>query len=325
MNVYESILDTIGNTPLVNLNRIFESTGATILAKCEFLNPGGSIKDRIGLQIIEDAERKGLLKPGSIIVEGTSGNTGIGLAMAASLKGYKAILVMPDKMSEEKVSILEAFGADVVITPTNVEHDDPRSYISVSHKIVKETPNAIFADQFFNPTNPQTHYKTTGPEIWNATSGKITHFVAGIGTGGTISGTGKYLKEMNPEIKIIGVDPFGSVYHDNYYSKENITPFSYLIEGIGEDVLPGTLDFEQIDRILQVNDADSFHMTKRLVKEEGMFCGGSSGSAVCGVEMIQNDLSNEDIVVVILPDSGSRYQNKIYSDKWMKTNNFTTG
>jgi cystathionine beta-synthase len=323
MEVYNNILETIGNTPLVRLNSVASDLPCTILAKVEFFNPGGSVKDRIGLPIIEDAERSGRLKPGGTIVEATSGNTGVGLAIAAALKGYKTIFVMPDKMSQEKILLLRSFGARVVMTPTAVEPDDPRSYYKVSARLVEETPNAILANQYHNPVNPESHYVSTGPELWRQTDGKITHFVVGMGTGGTISGTGKYLKEQNPHIQVVGVDPIGSILYDLHRGKVGKAE-SYKIEGIGEDFLPSTTDLDVVDSIVQVNDRESFLMARRLVREEGMFVGGSCGSAVAGAIKYAraNNLTEDDIVVVILPDSGSRYLSKFLDDEWMKENGY---
>lgn len=324
---FNNILETIGNTPLVRLNHVTTSVGCTVLAKLEFMNPGGSIKDRIGLRMIEAAEKEGRLKPGGTIVEATSGNTGVGLAIAASLKGYKCVFVMPDKMSLEKVRLLRAFGARVVVTPTAVEPADPRSYYSVSKRIVAETPNSILANQYHNPMNPEAHYLTTGPEIWQQTGGMIKAFVTGMGTGGTISGTGRYLKEQNPGTKIIGVDPIGSLLYDTWrLGRVPDEPFlkTYKTEGIGEDFLPGTTDMRVIDEIVQVSDKESMLMTRRLVREEGIFCGGSSGSAVAGLlkSPIVQAYRPGDLVVVILPDSGSRYLSKIFDDEWMRENGF---
>ncbi len=320
--IHESILDTIGNTPLVKLKKVTRGYRPTILGKVEFFNPGGSVKDRIGITIVEDYERRGLLKPGGTIVEATSGNTGVGLAIAAAVKGYKTVFVMPDKMSEEKIRLLRAFGARVVITPTAVAPEDPRSYYNVSKQIVEETPGAVLANQYHNMVNPESHYFTTGPEIWKGTGGRITHFVTSLGTGGTISGTGKYLKEMNPDIKVIGVDPIGSLLHEYFYTGKLGDAFTYKVEGIGEDFVPGSTDFDYVDEIVQVNDKESFLMTRRLVREEGIFCGGSCGSAVAGALQVARDLTEDDLLVVLLPDSGSRYLSKIFNDDWMRENRY---
>jgi cystathionine beta-synthase len=322
--VRDNILETIGETPLVRLNSVVSDLPCPILAKVEFFNPGGSVKDRIGPPIIEDAERSGKLKPGGTIVEATSGNTGVGLAIAAAIKGYRCVFVMPDKMSQEKILLLRAFGARVVMTPTAVEPDDPRSYYSVARRLVEETPNAILANQYYNPVNPQSHYDMTGPEIWRQTAGKITHFVTGMGTGGTITGVGRYLKEQNPHIKVIGVDPVGSILYELHRSGRYTRAESYKVEGIGEDFLPGATDLSVIDTVVQVNDRESLLMTRRLVREEGIFCGGSSGSAVLGAIKYANEhnLSADDLVVVILPDSGSRYLSKVFDDDWMRENGF---
>ena len=324
IGVYDNILQTMGNTPLVRLNKVVDELTPNLWAKVEFFNPGGSVKDRIGTFIIEDAERSGQLKPGGTIVESTSGNTGVGLAIVAAIKGYKTVFVMPDKMSEEKIRLLRAFGARVVITPTAVEPEDPRSYYNVAKQIVADTPNAILANQYHNPANPQTHYETTGPEIWEQTGGKIDYFIAGLGTGGTISGVGRYLKEKNPDIKIIGVDPIGSLLHHYIKTGEMVDAYSYRVEGIGEDFLPSTMDFSVIDDSIQVDDRESFLMTRRLVREEGMFIGGSCGSAVAGaLKYIKQEQIGEDkIVVVLLPDSGSRYLSKVFNDDWMRENGY---
>ncbi len=324
----ENILQTVGQTPLVKLNSI--TAGActcTVLAKVEFFNPGGSVKDRIGLTIIEDAERRSLLRPGGTIVEATSGNTGAGLAIAAAVKGYKCVFVMPDKMSEEKVRFLRAFGARVIITPTAVTPDDPRSYYSVAKRIVGETPNSILANQYFNPANPEAHYHTTGPELWEQTAGQMDVFVAGMGTGGTITGVGRYLKEQNPNIKLVGVDILGSLLYDTWkLGRVPEEPFlkTYKIEGIGEDFVPGTLDLSLLDEVVQVDDRESFLTTRRLVREEGIFCGGSSGSAVAGLfkSQIVRSLPPGQIAVVLLPDSGNRYLSKVFDDNWMRENGF---
>lgn len=326
LRVYDDVVQAIGSTPLVRLNKVTRSVRASVFAKLEFLNPGGSIKDRIGLGMIEAAEREGRLKPGGTIVEGTSGNTGVGLAIAAAIRGYKCIFVMPDKMSEEKVRLLRAFGARVVITPTAVEPDDPRSYYSVSKRLSEETPNTILAGQYWNAANPEAHYRTTGPEIWTQTRGRIDYLVCGMGTGGTITGTGKYLKEQNPAVKVIGVDPIGSLLYDTFKAggklPEGAFPKVYKIEGIGEDFLPSALDLQYVDDVVQVGDREAFLMTRRLVREEGLFCGGSSGAAVVGAIQVARQLPEDKTVVVILPDSGSRYLSKIFNDDWMRENRF---
>ncbi len=324
--IKDSILDAIGNTPLVRLSKLARGVRPQVLVKVEFLNPGGSVKDRIGTAMIEAAEREGRLKPGGTIVEGTSGNTGVGLAIAAAIKGYKTIFVMPDKMSDEKIRLLRAFGARVVITPTAVEPDDPRSYYSVSRRLAEETPNAILAGQYWNPANPEAHYRSTGPELWRQTDGRISAFIAGMGTGGTISGTSRFLKEQNPNIRVVGVDPIGSLLHHYFYTRELGEAHGYKVEGVGEDFLPSTLDFDSIDDVVQVNDRESFTMTRRLVREEGLFCGGSCGLAVAGaLKWLRGNgshLTEEDVVVVLLPDSGARYLSKLFDDAWMRENGF---
>lgn len=324
MEVYDTILDAIGHTPLVRLHSVARDVSCDVLAKVEFFNPGGSVKDRIGPTIIADAEHSGRLKPGGTIVEATSGNTGVGLAIAAAVKGYKCIFVMPDKMSQEKIQLLRAFGARVVVTPTAVEPDDPRSYYSVARRLVEETPNAILANQYHNPINPQSHYDATGPEIWRQTAGRVTHFVAGMGTGGTISGVGRYLKEQDPAVQIIGVDPIGSILYELHRSGRHMRAESYKVEGIGEDFLPGTTDLAVIDAVVQVNDRESLLMTRRLVREEGMFVGGSCGAAVVGALKYarEHNLGPEAVMVVLLPDSGSRYLSKVFDDDWMRENGF---
>lgn len=320
--IYNSILETMGNTPLVRLNKVTRGIEAQIVAKVEFFNPGGSVKDRIGIQIIEDAEKDGLLKPGGTIVESTSGNTGVGLAIAAALRGYKTIFVLPDKMSQEKIQLLRAFGARVVITPTNVEPDDPRSYYSVARKIAQETPNAILANQYHNPSNPKTHELTTGPEIWEQTNGKIDVFVCGVGTGGTVSGVSRYLKSQNPNIQIVGVDPIGSLLHGHFKTGNLGQAHGYKIEGIGEDFLPSTYDYTALDEMIQVMDKESFLMTRQLVRDEGLFVGISSGSAVVGALKYarENQLGPDKLVVVLLPDTGARYLSKVFNDDWMREN-----
>ena len=323
-HILDSILGAMGNTPLVRLNRVSRGVACTIAAKVEYLNPGSSVKDRIGITIIEDAEQQGLLKPGGTIVESTSGNTGVGLAIAAAIKGYKTVFVMPDKMSDEKIRVLRAYGARVVVTPTNVEPDDPRSYYSVARQIVAETPNSILANQYHNPVNPRTHYETTGPEIWRQTAGKIDVFVTGIGTGGTITGVGRFLKQMNPKVQIVGVDPIGSILYDYFYTGQMTEANAYKVEGVGEDFIPSVYDFSVIDDIVKVNDKESFLMTRRLVREEGLFGGGSSGFAVAGALRYasERELDADKLVVVLLPDSGSRYLSKVFDDNWMRENRF---
>lgn len=322
--IYDNILETMGNTPLVRLNRVGRGLRCQLIAKVEYFNPGGSVKDRIGITIIEDAERQGQLKPGGTVVEATSGNTGVGLAIAAILKGYKTIFVMPDKMSEEKIRVLRAYGARVVVTPTNVEPDDPRSYYSVARRLVEETPNSILANQYHNPVNPQTHVDSTGPEIWRQTAGEMDVFVCGMGTGGTITGVARYLKSMNPKIQIVGVDPIGSILYDYFYTGKMSESHTYKIEGIGEDFIPSNYDFEVIDDMVRVNDKEAMLMTRRLVREEGIFAGVSSGAAIAGAirYAAERDLGPEKKVVVLLPDSGSRYLSKVFDDNWMRENRF---
>jgi cystathionine beta-synthase len=325
LRVHENILEAIGWTPLVRLNRVGRGLPCPLYAKLEFMNPGGSVKDRIGPTMIAEAEKSGRLKPGGTVVESTSGNTGLALAIACAIKGYKAVFVMPDKMSQEKIQLLRAFGAKVVITPTAVAPEDPKSYYSVANRIVEETPNAILANQYHNPENPHSHYLTTGPEIWEQTQGRVTDVVVGMGTGGTISGVGRYLKERNPQIRMIGVDPTGSILLETWqrgYVPDDVQATTYKVEGIGEDFLPSTLELSVIDEVLRVTDKDSFLWTRRLVKEEGIFGGGSSGSAVAAAVRYSQDLSPERLVVVILPDSGSRYLSKVFDDKWMRENGY---
>lgn len=322
--VFTNILETIGNTPLVQLNIVTGTLPCTVLAKVEFFNPGGSVKDRIGSAIIDDAEKKGLIKPGGTIIEATSGNTGVGLAIAAAIKGYRCVFVMPDKMSHEKILLLRAYGARVVVTPTAVEPDDPRSYYSVAQRLVEETPNSFLANQYHNPINPLAHFNSTGPEIWRQTAGKITHFVAGVGTGGTITGCARYLKEKNPDIQTIGVDPVGSILYELHHSGRYTEADGYKVEGIGEDFLPGTADLGMIDHMIQVTDRESFLMARRLVREEGILGGGSCGSAVAGALKFahQHQLGPDAVMVIILPDSGNRYLSKIFDDDWLRENGF---
>ena len=317
---YNNILETIGNTPMVKLNRITANVKATVLAKVEFFNPGNSVKDRMALKMIEDAEAAGLLKEGSTIIEGTSGNTGMGLAIAGIIKGYKCIFTTTDKQSKEKVDILKAMGAEVIVCPTNVEPEDPRSYYSVSKRLSEETPNSFYANQYDNLSNRKAHYESTGPEIWKQTEGKITHFVVGVGTGGTISGVGKYLKEQNPNVKIIGIDTYGSTlkaYHETGKIDEKEI-YSYITEGIGEDIIPANIDFGIIDRFIKVTDKDGAILTRDLAKMEGLFVGYSAGSAIKGVLEMADELTEEDVVVVLLHDHGSRYVGKVFNDDWMK-------
>lgn len=319
---YNSILEIIGNTPMLRLTRVAPDIKPTLLAKLEYLNPGGSVKDRIGITMIEDAEHRGLLKPGGTIIEGTSGNTGMGLALVAAMKGYKCIFTMPDKMSQEKIDLLRAFGAEVIVTPTAVEPEDPRSYHSVAVRLNREIPNSYFPNQYDNPSNPQAHYDTTGPEIWEQTSGSITHFVCGVGTGGTIVGAAKYLKEKNPKIKVIGVDPEGSIYADYFKTGKMPESHPYKVEGIGQDSMPKIMEFDDIDDVITVSDKESFLATRLLARKEGIFAGGSAGSAIYVALKVASSLSSNEVIVVIIPDHGSRYLSKLYNDNWMKDNQY---
>jgi len=324
MEYAKNILETIGNTPLVKLNNIIEDIDALVLAKVETFNPGNSIKDRMALKMVEDAEANGSLKPGGTIIEGTSGNTGMGLALVAIIKGYKLICVISDKQSKEKMDILRAVGAEVIVCPTNVEPEDPRSYYSVSKRLSEETPNSWYVNQYDNLSNSISHYEQTGPEIWKQTEGKITHFVVGVGTGGTISGVGKYLKEKNPDIKIWGVDAYGSVfkkYHETgVFDKNEIYP--YITEGIGEDILPKNVDFDVIDGFTKVTDKDAAVYTRKLAIEEGIFVGYSAGSAIKGVLQLNEHFKPTDVVVVLFHDHGSRYVGKVFNDDWMRERGF---
>lgn len=324
LNYYPDILGTLGKTPLVKLNRIAAGRKGHFLAKIESFNPGGSVKDRIGLAIVEAAERTGRLRPGGTIVEATSGNTGLGLAIAAAIKGYRGVFTMPDKMSQEKIRILRAFGAEVIITPTAVPHGSPDSYTEVAKRIARTTPNAILADQYFNPKNPEAHYKTTGPEIWHQSGGQVDYFVCGVGTGGTISGTGRYLKERNPAVRVAGVDPKGSVLGEYFYTRRYRPAVkTYKVEGIGQDWLPGTLDFGVIDDMVEVTDEEAFIMARRLTREEGIFAGGSAGAAVAAaLKYAEGRMTDGSLMVVLLPDSGERYLSKIYNDEWMAESGF---
>jgi len=317
-----NILETIGRTPLVKLNRLTKGLEATVLVKLEFMNPGGSSKDRIALSMVANAESSGNLKMGSSIVESTSGNTGFGLAMVAAVKGYQTIFAIPDKMSQEKIDALRAFGAEVIVTPTKVEPDDPRSYYSIAKRTAKETKDALYLDQLNNPANPEAHYRTTGPEIWEQTEGRVTHVVAGAGTGGTISGIGRFLKEVKPSVKMIAADPYGSVYHDYFKYGRMSDPHAYLVEGIGEDVVCDNVQFQYIDDIIQFDDRQAFVIARRLAREEGIFAGGSGGAAVHVALEVAKEAGPDDVVVAILPDSGSKYLSKLYNDQWMKDNGF---
>ncbi|MGB3909044.1 MAG: cystathionine beta-synthase [Pseudolysinimonas sp.] len=315
MKYAQTVLDLVGNTPLVKLNSVTDGIQATVLAKIEYLNPGGSSKDRIAARIIDAAEREGKLKPGGTIVEPTSGNTGIGLALVAQQRGYRCVFVLPDKVGEDKRNVLLAYGAEIVVTPTSVAPESPDSYYSVSDRLVKEIPGAFKPDQYSNPNGPLSHYETTGPEIWRDTDGKVTHYVAGVGTGGTISGAGKYLKEQNPDIRVIGADPEGSVYSGG-------TGRPYLVEGVGEDFWPTAYDPSVVDEIIASSDAESFEITRRLAREEGLLVGGSSGLAVSAALKAAKDLPADAVVVVLLPDGGRGYLGKVFNDKWMRSYGF---
>ena len=320
--IYANVLEAVGRTPLVRLNRVTRGLEPLIAAKLEFTNPGGSVKDRIALEMIEDAERRGLLKPGGTIVEGTSGNTGMGLAMAAAVKGYACICTMPDKMSQEKIDALRGLGAEVVVTPTAVAHDDPRSYHQVALRLSREIPGAWFPNQYDNPANPLSHYKTTAPEIWEQSEGKVTHVVIGVGTGGTITGVGRWFREHQPHVRNVGVDPVGSIFYDLYTTGHQPQTFPYKVEGVGQDVLPANVEFPVIDEMFVIDDKEAFNTTRHLAREEGIFAGGSSGMALAAALRMAPGLGPEHCVVVILPDSGSRYLSKLYNDNWMKENQF---
>ncbi|MGI8773619.1 MAG: cystathionine beta-synthase [Actinomycetota bacterium] len=315
MEFYESLLDAIGRTPLLNMSRLGKDLDCTLLGKLEMFNPGGSVKDRIGIRMIESAEREGLLKPGGTIVEPTSGNTGVGLAIAAVLKGYRCIFTMPDKMSQEKIDLLRSYGAEVVITPTAVPPDSPESYYSVANRLTEETSGAFQPNQYHNMNNPEAHYHSTGPEIWEQTDGRVTHLVVGVGTGGTVTGCGRYLKEQNPDVQVIGADPVGSVLTGG-------EPAPYLVEGIGKESVPDTLDPSIIDRWVRVSDRDSFLTARRITAEEGLLSGGSAGTAVWAALEVGKDLGPDDVMVVIIPDSGRNYLSKLYDAAWMRQNGF---
>ena len=325
---HQSIVDAIGSTPMVRLNSVIDDVPCTVVAKVEYFNPGASVKDRIGIAMIDAAEASGQLKPGGTIIEGTSGNTGAALAIAAVARGYRCIFTTTDKQSQEKLDVLRALGAEVIVCPTNVAPDDPKSYYSVARRLADEIPNSVYLNQYDHPANAQAHYETTGPEIWVQTEGRVTHLVSGAGTGGTISGSARYLKEQNPEIQIIGVDPFGSVYfkyfHTGEFDKNEIYP--YVTEGVGEDILAKNMDFKVLDDYVRVTDRDSMQMTRRLAREEGLFCGQSSGMAVAGAKRWLDahaaELSSDDVVVIILPDSGFRYLSKTFNDNWMRNHGF---
>lgn len=323
---YNSILETVGNTPLIKLNKISEGYTGTFLVKVEYFNPGHSIKDRIAIKMIDDAEKAGLIKPGGTIIEGTSGNTGMGLALVAVARGYKCVFTTTDKQSQSKVDLLRALGAEVIICPTNVEPEDPKSYYSVAERLSKEIPNSYYPNQYDNQSNTDAHYESTGPEIWEQTEGKVTHYVAGMGTGGTITGVAKFLKEQQPNVKVIGIDSVGSVYKKYFetgeFDKSEIKP--YLTEGIGEDIIPGAINFDYVDEVLQVGDKESALMTRRLAREEGLLVGWSCGSAVVGALEYakKHPLKEDEVMVIILPDSGTRYIGKVYNDDWMREQGF---
>lgn len=323
--IYNSIIETIGNTPMIRLNKLSKGIKGEVLVKVEYFNPGNSMKDRMAIKMVEDAEKSGILKPGGTIIEGTSGNTGMGLALAAVAKGYKCIFTMADKQSKEKIDILKAVGADVIVCPTNVSPDDPRSYYSVARKLNQDIPNSFYPNQYDNLSNTAAHYETTGPEIWKDTEGKITHYAAGVGTGGSMCGTATYLKEQNPAIISVGIDTYGSVFkkykETGVFDEKEVYP--YLTEGIGEDILPKNVNFDVIDHLIKVTDKDAAVMTRRLAREEGLFVGWSCGSAVHGaLEYAREHLQEGDVMVIILPDHGTRYLGKVYNDDWMRNHGF---
>src|SRR5215216_1421450 len=318
MEYKENILGLIGETPLVKLNKLTKGIDAVVLAKMESLNPGGSVKDRIGVTMIDAAEREGRLKPGGTVVEATSGNTGIGLALTCAVRGYKAVFVMTDKCSVEKVRYLKALGADVVVVPVAAKPDSPDHYINTARRIAKETPNSIFIFQYGNTANPEAHYQTTGPELWEQTEGRITHFVCGVGTGGTISGTGRYLKEKDPKIRVIGADPYGSVFKTYKETGKLMQATPYLVEGIGQEIIPENVHMKYIDEIINVTDRDSFQMARKLGREEGIFCGGSTGTNLCAALQVARGLGKDDMVVFVVADTGERYLSKFHSDEWLK-------
>jgi cystathionine beta-synthase len=321
----KNILEAIGHTPLVKLQRLDQDVAADVYVKCEYMNPGGSMKDRMTLHLVEQAESRGELKPGGTIIEATSGNTGSGLAMIAAVRGYQCIFVMPDKMSAEKTASLRAWGARVVVCPTAVEPEDPRSYYSVAKRIAQETRNSFYANQYYNQDNPGGHYRSTGPEIWEDTGGEIDVFVAGMGTGGTMAGVGRYLKERKPAVKLVGVDPVGSLYYDYVKSARLTKPFTYKVEGIGEDFLPGTFDPKLLDDIVRVDDKECFLTARDLVRQEGLYCGGSGGAAVAGALKYARDTDLRGNIVVLLPDGASKYLSKVFNDEWLRENGFLEG
>ncbi len=319
---YHNILEAVGGTPLVRLNRLTEGMKAQVYVKADYLNPGGSVKDRIALTMIDDAERTGKLKPGGTIIEGTSGNTGMGLALVAAVRGYKVIFTITDKQSKEKIDLLKALGAEVIVCPTAVAPDDPRSYYSVARRLAEEIPNSVYPNQYENPMNPEAHYRTTGPEIWEDCQGKITHLVIGLGTGGTVTGVARYLKEKNSKVSIVGVDPIGSLYYEYFKTGKVGKASTYVVEGIGEDIFPATMDFSVLDDIIQVTDRDCFLWTRRLARQEGIFAGGSGGGCVYAALQVARELDQDGFVVAFLPDTGTRYLSKVYNDEWMRDNRY---
>jgi cystathionine beta-synthase len=319
---FASILETVGNTPLIRLNKLTQGIPCPVYAKVEYFNPGGSVKDRIGISMMREAEKRGSIKPGGTIIECTSGNTGMGLALYACVKGYKAIFTVNDKQSQEKINMLKAMGAEVIVCPTAVPPGDPRHYVEVAKKLEQEIPNSLLLNQYDNPDNPLAHYQTTGPELWRDTEGKITHFVCGMGTCGTISGTGRYLKQQDPKVQVIGVDPVGSLFYEFKKTGRVGEAHVYKVEGVGEDFFPGALDWSVVDNVVQVTDKESFLMTRKLARAEGIFAGGSSGMAIVGALHVARTLSENDLLVVLLPDGGMRNLNKVYNDEWMRENQF---